>query len=100
MEKPSQPYFYKRICWDADSDKMDYTAKVFFIIKRVFERGDIKEICHCRRFYGDATIEEVLLNAKYLPDRGLYLASAVINKPLNAFSCYTLKQLSKIQLPH
>lgn len=100
MEKPSQPYFYKRIFWDVDPDKMDYTAKASFIIERVFERGDVEDIRYCRRFYGDAEIEEVLLKAKYLPERRLHLASAVINKPLNAFRCYTLKQLSKIQLPY
>lgn len=100
MEKPIQPFYYKRIFWDVDPDKMDYTAKASFIIERVFERGDVEDIRYCRRFYGDAKIEGVLLKAKYLPERRLYLASAVINKPLNAFRCYTLKQSSKIQLPY
>lgn len=100
MEKPAQPFFYKRIFWDVDPDKIDYTAKASFIIERVFERGDVEDIRYCRRFYGDATIEEVLLNAKYLPERRIHLASAVINKPLNSFRCYTLRQSSKIQLPY
>ena len=100
MEKPTQPFFYKRIFWDVDAGKMDYTAKASFIIERVFERGDVEDIRYCRRFYGDAKIEEVLLKAKYLPKRRLYLASAVINKPLNFFRCYTLRQSSKIQLPY
>ena len=100
MEKPTQPFFYKRIFWDVDADKMDYTAKASFIIERVFERGDVEDIRYCRRFYGDAKIETVLLKAKYLPERRIYLASAVINKPLNSFRCYTLRQLSKIQLPY
>ncbi|MFN0082062.1 MAG: DUF6922 domain-containing protein [Ferruginibacter sp.] len=100
MEKPTKPFFYKRIFWDVDPDKMDYTAKASFIIERVFERGDVEDIRYCRRYYGDATIAEVLLKAKYLPERRIHLASAVINKPLTSFRCYTLRQSSKIQLPY
>ena len=100
MQKPSQPFFNKRIFWDVDADKMDFNTKASFIIERVFERGDVEDIRCCRRFYDDAKIEEVLLKAKYLPERRIYLASAVINKPLKAFRCYTLRQSSKIQLPY
>lgn len=99
-EKPLKPFFSNRIFWDVDHEKMDYTQKASFIIERVFERGDVEDIRMCRRFYGDEKITEVLLNAKYLPERKLYLASAVINKPINLFRCYTAKQSATAHLPY
>jgi hypothetical protein len=100
MQKPDKPFYNKRIFWDVDSDKMDYAAKASFIIERVFERGDVEDIRYCRRFYGDDKIENDLLNAKYLPERRLYLASAVINKPIYLFRCYTLIQSNLVHLPY
>lgn len=94
MEKPSQPYFYKRIFWDVDPDKMDFTAKASFIIERVFERGDVEDIRYCRRFYGDAKIEEVLVNAKWLSLSTIYLATALFQNQLSNYKCYTLAQLN------
>ena len=52
------------------------------------------DIRQCRRYYGDEKVSEVLLNAKYLPERRLHLAAAVIDKPITAFKGYTLKQLN------
>ncbi len=100
MEKPDKPFFYKRIFWDIDTDKLDYDKKSSFIIERVFERGDVEDIRMCRRFYKDERIETVLLNAKYLPEKRLNIASAVIRKPVNLFRCYTLKQLKAAHLPY
>ena len=100
MQKPERPFFNKRIFWDVDAGKMDFTAKSAFIIERVFERGDVEDIRWCRRYYGDEVIAGALLQAKYLPERRLYLASAVINKPVNAFRCYTLKQLTPTLFPY
>lgn len=100
MQKPDKPFYNKRIFWDVDSDKMDYATKASFIIERVFERGDVEDIRYCRRYYGDEKIEYDLLKAKYLPERRLYLASAVIDKPIHLFRCYTLKQSSLIHLPY
>ncbi len=100
MQKPDKPFYNKRIFWDVDSDKMDYDTKASFIIERVFERGDVEDIRYCRRFYGDEKIEHDLLNAKYLPERRLYLASAVIDKPIHLFRCYTLIQSNLVHLPY
>lgn len=91
MPKP-KPVFARRIFWDVDFDKLDYDAKASFIIERVFERGDVPDIRNCRRYYGDEQITEVLLNAKFLPEHRMHMASAVIGKPLKEFRCYTLRQ--------
>lgn len=100
MNKPVKPYDNKRIFWDVDSEKLDYEKKASFIIERVFERGDVEDIRMCRRFYGDEKVQVVLLNAKYLPERRIYLASAIFNKPLSEFRCYILRQLNPTLFPY
>lgn len=66
----------------------------------MFERGDVDDIRQCRRYYGDEKVSEVLLNAKYLPERRLHLAAAVIDKPITAFRCYTFEQLNPELFPY
>ena len=100
MEAQKKPLLNKRIFWDVDAEKMDFIAKANFVIERVFERGDVEDIRNCRRFYGDEKIESVLLNAKFLPEKRLYLASAIIDKPINLFRCYILRQLNPLLLPY
>ena len=90
----------KRIFWDLNFEGLDYDKKAAFIIERVFERGDVEDIRNCRRYYGDEKVTEALLNAKFLPEHTMYLASAVINKPLKEFRCYTLRQLNPELFPY
>ena len=92
--------FNKRIFWDIDVERLDYYAKSSFIIERVFERGDVDDIRHCRRYYGDEKVSEVLLNAKYLSLPIIYLASAVIDRPLTDFRCYIPKQSNQQHLSY
>ena len=99
MEK-TKPIFDKRIFWDVVFENIDYDAKSRFVIERVFERGDVQDIRNCRRYYGDERVTEVLLNAKFLPKTRMYLASAVINKPLEDFRCYILRQLHPTLFPY
>ena len=95
-----KPVFNKRIFWDVNFEAMDYDKKASFIIERVFERGDVDDIRQCRRYYGDERVAVVLLNAKYLPERRLHLAAAVIGKPYTEFRCYTLRQLNPGLFPY
>ena len=96
----TRPYDNPRIFWDVDHTKMDYQLHANFIIERVFERGDVEDIRQCRRYYGDEKVTEALLKAKFLPETRMYLASAVINKPLNEFRCYILRQLNPTLFPY
>ena len=100
MEKKKNPIFEKRIFWDVDFEKIDYDEKANFVIERVFERGDVEDIRQCRRYYGDEKVAEALLNAKFLPEHRIHLASAVIDKPLNEFRCYILRQLNPELFPY
>jgi hypothetical protein len=98
--KNQKPIFNRRIFWDVDFDAIDYDKNAKFVIERVFERGDVEDIRQCRRYYGDDKVADVLLNAKYLPERRLHLAAAVINKPITEFKCYTLRQLNPGLYPY
>jgi hypothetical protein len=100
MSSTIKPIFNKRIFWDVAFDDIDYEAKANFVIERVFERGDVDDIRNCRRFYGDDKVSDVLLNAKFLPETRMYLASAVIDRPLTDFRCYKLRQLNPTFFPY
>ncbi|SFP59284.1 DUF6922 domain-containing protein [Parafilimonas terrae] len=96
----SKPVFNRRIFWDVNFDALDYDKRARFVIERVFERGDVDDIRQCRRYYGDKLIKEILTTAKYLPERRLHLASAIINIPVNDFRCYKLRQLNPALYPY
>lgn len=100
MKKKTKPVFDKRIFWDVVFENLNYDAKANFVIERVFERGDVQDIRNCRRYYGDEKVTEALLNAKFLPEHSMYLAAAVIDKPLNEFRCYKLRQLNPGLFPY
>ena len=100
MATKQNPIFNKRIFWDVVFENIDYDAKANFVIERVFERGDVEDIRNCRRYYGDEKVTQALLNAKFLPETRMYLASAVINRPLKDFRCYTLRQLNPKLFPY
>ena len=100
MKAKAKPVFNKRIFWDVDFDKIDYDGKANFVIERVFERGDVDDIRQCRRYYGDEKVTDTLLKARYLPLHTLYFASAVIDRPINEFRCYILRQLNPGLFPY
>jgi nicotinamide mononucleotide adenylyltransferase len=94
------PKYNKRIFWDVDFEQLDHNVKSKFIIERVFNRGDVEDIRECRRYYGDDKIKITLLNAKFIADHRLHLASAILNQPLSAFRCYILKQSNPTLYPY
>jgi hypothetical protein len=96
----NKPVFNKRIFWDVNFEALDYDKRSSYVIERVFERGDVDDIRQCRRYYGDEQVTVVLLNAKYLPERRLHLAAAVIDRPITEFRCYTLRQLTPGLFPY
>ena len=96
----NKPQFHRRIFWDVNFDNLDYDKRADFIIERVFDRGDIEDIRQCRQYYGDEKVASALMNAKFLIEHRIYLASAVINQPIEKFKCYKLKQLNPELYPY
>jgi len=100
MNDTLKPIFNKRIFWDVEFENIDFDQKKNFVIERVFERGDVEDIRICRRYYGEEKVTSALLNAKFLPETRMYLASAIINRPLKDFRCFTLRQLNPGLFPY
>jgi hypothetical protein len=100
MEIKPKPIFEKRIFWDVNFEKLDYDDKANFVIERVFERGDVEDIRQCRRYYGEEKVKTALLNAKFLPLDTIHFASAIIDKPIEEFRCYILRQLNPGLFPY
>jgi hypothetical protein len=95
-----KPQFHRRIFWDVNFDTIDYNKYADFVIERVFERGDVEDIRQCRRYYGDEKVADALLNVKFLMEHRMYLAAAVINKSIEDFRCYKLRQLNPQLYPY
>jgi hypothetical protein len=96
----AKPILARRIFWDVDFDKIDYDAKASFVIERVFDRGDVEDIRQCRRYYGDEKVVDALLKAKFLRKGTHHFISAIFDRPLEAFRCYTTRQLNPGRLPY
>lgn len=99
MNKELRP-FDKSIFWDVDFEALHPQKNADFIITRIFNRGDVEDIRTCRRYFGDDMVKKALLETKYLTKYRLYLASAVINRPINEFRCYTTIQFNRKHLPY
>jgi hypothetical protein len=98
--KSIKPIFEKCIFWDVNIDKLDIDKKADFVIARVFERGDVEDIRQCRRYYGEEKVKTALLTAKFLPLETIHFASAIIDKPIEEFRCYILRQLNPGLFPY
>ena len=99
-KKSKRPLLDKRIFWDVDFEHLEFEKKATFVIERVFNRGDVEDIRQCRRYYGDHKVKTTLLNAKFIANHRIHLASAILNQPLSAFRCYTIKQLNPTLFPY
>lgn len=100
MTARPKPVFARRLFWDVDFEKLDVDLRAAFVIERVFERGDVEDIRQCRRYYGDEQVVRALLEAKYLPLATLHFVSAIFDKPLEAFRCFTLSRSNRARLPY
>lgn len=60
QETPQLKNIRKILFWDTDFNKIDWITNKKAVIKRVFERGNDKEINEIIRFYGQATIKQEL----------------------------------------
>lgn len=94
-----KPYNDQKIFSDVSAVTMDFEKHMAFIVVRVFDKGNVQDIRNCRKYYGDTLISSILLNTRFLSKMRLYLASAIINQPIGAFRCYTLRQSNPELLP-
>lgn len=98
--RPEKPYDHPKIFWDVDHRQLDYDQHAKFIIKRVFDRGDVMDIRYCRRFYSEELIKETLINAKFILPSRLRLAGAIIDLPIEKFRCYATLPSNPTHCPY
>ena len=95
MDK-KKPILPNHIFWDIQVENLDFDKKKNFIIVRVFERGDFKEITQIRRYYGDETIISAVKSAKFIDEETFNFLSLYYDIPKDNFLCYRNKQLRGI----
>ncbi|MFN0035865.1 MAG: DUF6922 domain-containing protein [Saprospiraceae bacterium] len=89
--KPT-PQFSSYLFWDSDLKKIDYERDASYIIRRVFDLGRLEDVAESIRYYSDDLIVNTLLQANYLPENAIYLASALFRLKKEDFKCSTSKQ--------
>lgn len=62
--KPDLSVFRKAIFWDVDLEKLDWIENKEWVIQRVFEYGNQKEIDAIIGFYGKSTVSSIVRNIK------------------------------------
>ncbi len=69
QETPDMKIIRRILFWDTDFDKIDWNKNKKAAIKRIFERGNDKELIEIIRFYGIETIRKSLknVNSNFLP---------------------------------
>lgn len=90
------PDLSKVLFWDIPEQTPDYENHPEWVIKRVFERGSMEDIAEIILFYGKKKVKAVLTATPHLDEDILYLASAILDTPLNDFLCYSTRQYRKI----
>lgn len=62
QETPNLKNIRKILFWDTNFNKIDWNKNRKAVIKRIFERGNNKEINEIIKFYGKVTIKNELVN--------------------------------------
>ena len=79
---PNLKNIRKVLFWDTDFNKIDWEKNRKAIIKRIFERGNRKEIYEIINFYGFENVKDELneINESYLPSFGYNVKKYVNNR--------------------
>ncbi|MEO8852381.1 MAG: hypothetical protein ABI359_01290 [Ginsengibacter sp.] len=86
----------KQAFWDVDMDKLDYEKNADYIIAKVFDNGSMEDIMEITAWYGDDKVAKALMDAPYLKEITMVLASKLFNIPISSFKCSTTKQYHPI----
>jgi len=67
--------------WDADLDKLNEQTDADYIIRRVFELGDIEEIGLVHGWFGKDCCRKALVSAEYLREAAIIQAMVFLDIP-------------------
>jgi hypothetical protein len=90
IPKDLKPQYF----WDVDINKLDSDRSKRLIIERIFTLGTAKEITLVIKYYGSKEVVHVLKKLNYIDPKTLNFISKLFNVSIQAFKCYTLKQLN------
>lgn len=80
--------------WDVNVKEVDLQKHSASVIERIATRGRLDEFRTMVKFYGQETVKNTLLNARYLDKRTLSYCSLIFDVPITEFRCYKLAQLN------
>jgi hypothetical protein len=78
--------------WDVDMTALDFGKQSDYIIRKVFEHGSWDDILEVTAYYGNEKTATALVNADYLMEKTMILASKIFTVPITNFKCFTTKQ--------
>lgn len=90
----------KTAFWDVDFDQIDLEKDRHFVVHKIFNFGTLEDIKKILKYIWQATVKKELLNANYLNNQALWLASAIFSISPQQFSCYLRKQSNQEQWPY
>ena len=80
--------------WDTDIQKIDLQKHKASVIERIMVRGQMDEFKAMMQFYGNETVKNTMLNARWLDKVTLAFCSTIFDTPETEFRCYKLAQLN------
>ena len=87
----TDPDLSPHIFWDKKQGGVDFRRDVDFVIRRVFAFGKWVDLAEVTAFYGRERVAASLISAPTLPEKVVYLASAIFKIPKENFQCYISK---------
>ena len=80
--------------WDVNIEEVDLQNHRASVIERIATRGRLEEFRAMVKFYGQETVKNALIHARYLDKRTLSYCSLIFDVPITEFRCYKLAQLN------
>jgi len=78
--------------WDIDFLKIDFYTQKNFIIPRVMDRGTKKDVNLIWNFYGEKSIMESLIKARFLEDKTIYFFANLFSIGPQSFRAFQYKK--------
>lgn len=70
--------FRQELFWDTNPDKIDTQKNALYIIERILDFGNDKEVAWVRKFYDKSVIKEVVENPRRLRARTKILWNLIL----------------------
>jgi len=93
------PSFLKKYFWNVDFTKLDLEKDSFFVITRILEYGDIKDLCWLFKKVERKQIEEVIIKSRELSPKTANFWGLFLNLNKNKILCLK-KSYQKMQRTH